>query len=141
MLLAHKLVLKLGDEMAFANAGFSFDVDDAAKTAVLGGWQTGEEGAIRDILFIGASEGLTQLTVRSGLGLVPFAVDVHASQMGTLTRLPHAVERGEASKGWAIDENTMLEIAGGDFRVYGRGQAYRLQRQPSRQVTISIHYQ
>lgn len=111
----------------------------AAETAVLGGWQTTNNGATRDILFVGASEGLDPLTTKLGLGLTPFAIDVHASQMGTLTRLLHAIAQGRAAEGWAIDENTMLELTPTAHRVYGLGHAYHLVRQPNGHVALGIH--
>ncbi|MEM7115819.1 MAG: Type 1 glutamine amidotransferase-like domain-containing protein [Chloroflexota bacterium] len=126
-------------ERGLPYGGTSAGAAIAAKTAVLGGWQTTRNDAvIRDILFVGASEGQDLLTTEPGLGLVPFAVDVHASQMGTLTRLIHAIEQGHSAEGWAIDENTMLEITPTTQQVYGRGHAYHLLRQPDGQVCIAI---
>lgn len=66
----------------------------AATQASLGGCQAARHSATRAILFQGASEGLELITLDTGLGLVPFSIDVHASQLGTLTRLVHAVELG-----------------------------------------------
>lgn len=43
------------------------------------------------MLFEGASEGLDVLSVRPGLGVVEGAVDVHASQWGTLGVKPAAM--------------------------------------------------
>ncbi|MCA9946098.1 MAG: hypothetical protein KC449_21590 [Anaerolineales bacterium] len=111
----------------------------AAQTAVLGGWQSTRQGQSREILFVGAGEGLDPLTVRPGLGLVPFAVDVHASQMGTLTRLIHAVELGLVPEGWAIDENTMLVVNGRSHQIVGQGHGYHVQRIGDSGVTVSIH--
>ena len=110
----------------------------AAETAVLGGWQSTRQEQSREILFAGASEGVEQLMVRPGLGLVPFAVDVHASQMGTLTRLIHAVELGLVSEGWAIDENTMLVVDGHAHQIYGAGHCYHVQRSRGG-VSVTIH--
>ena len=64
--------------------------------------------------------------MRDGLGLVPFAVDVHATQWGTLTRLVHAVGAGLVEEGWAIDEGTVLVVDDGSVRVEGLGSAYRV---------------
>ena len=107
----------------------------AAQTAIVGGWQAQQ----RDILFVGASEGIDPLTTKQGLGLVPFAVDVHASQMGTLTRLIHAVKLGLVDEGWAIDENTLLAVSDQQMRVYGRGHCYHVWRQSENVVQLSIH--
>jgi cyanophycinase len=57
---------------------------------------------------------------------VPFAVDVHATQWGTLTRLVHAVGAGLVDEGWAIDEGTVLVVDDGSTRVEGLGSAYRV---------------
>ena len=111
----------------------------AAETAVLGGWQATRQGQSREILFAGAGEGVEQLMVRTGLGLIPFAVDVHASQMGTLTRLIHAVELGLVPEGWAIDENTMLVVDGRTPKIYGAGHAYHVQRSRDGGVNVTIH--
>jgi cyanophycinase len=111
----------------------------AAHTAIVGGWQATRSGETRAILFQDASEGLDPLTVRGGLGLVPFAVEVHASQMGTLTRLLHAVELGFVSEGWAIDENTLLQIDANTINVYGQGHAYRVWRDDDQSVRVTIH--
>jgi cyanophycinase len=111
----------------------------AAETAVLGGWKATRQAQSREILFVGAGEGLEQLTVRPGLGLMPFAVDVHASQMGTLTRLIHAVELGLVPEGWAIDENTMLVWNGRTSQIFGEGHCYHVQRSREGGVTVTIH--
>jgi hypothetical protein len=59
--------------------------------------------------------------------------------MGTLTRLLHAVELGFVSEGWAIDENTLLQIDANAFRVYGQGHAYRVWRSDDQSVRVTIH--
>jgi cyanophycinase len=110
----------------------------AAQAAIIGGWRAERGGRERAILFSGAGEGLSSLTVMSGLGLVPFAVDVHASQWGTLLRLVHAVELGVVPSGWAVDEDTLLEVTEAGVTVYGRGQAYQVQP-ASNGVSITIH--
>lgn len=110
----------------------------AANTAILGGWQAARHGDSREILFRGASEGVDPLMVCPGLALVPFAVEVHASQMGTLTRLVHAVEMGLAAAGWAIDENTLLQVDGNKLAVYGSGHVYRVWRDNDLAVRITI---
>ena len=92
----------------------------------------------RQILFQGASEGLEMLTLKSGLGLLPFSVDVHATQWGTLLRLIHAVETGSTRLGYAIDENTMLIVDSGRIRVIGEGQVYRVQSAEKHRVEVAI---
>ena len=56
-----------------------------------------------------------------GLGLVDLAVDVHAAQWGTLTRLVAATEAGMVRGGVAIDEHTALVVGEGALTVLGRG--------------------
>ena len=82
--------------------------------------------ATREVCAEEAGEDLDQLAVRDGLGLVPFAVDVHATQWGTLTRLVHAVGAGLVDEGWALDEGTVLVVEDGSIRVDGLGSAYRV---------------
>lgn len=111
----------------------------AAQYAILGGWQAQHNGQHRPMLFHGASEGLTDLTVQPGLGLVPFAVDVHASQSGTLLRLIHAVDLEMAPAGWAIDEDTLLEVTDRRLYLHGRGHAYYVQRAPAGGTMVRIY--
>lgn len=101
-----------------------------AERALVGGWRAERAGALRQVLFQGAGEGLDRVEVRPGLGLAPGAVDVHASQWGTLLRLVHAVDLGLAPHGWAIDENTALLLGAGEPRAVGAGQVYRVERAP-----------
>jgi cyanophycinase len=64
---------------------------------------------------------------------VPFSVDVHATQWGTLTRLVHAVDAGLVDEGWAIDEGTALVLESAAApRVEGLGSAYRVARDGER---------
>jgi len=71
-------------------AGMSAGAAVAAARAVVGGylWQG------RVVCPPDTAEDLDELTVVDGLGLVPFAVDVHAAQWGTLGRLTTAVGAG-----------------------------------------------
>jgi cyanophycinase len=111
----------------------------AARQAILGGWLLEREGEARQILFQGAGEGLEALTVEEGLGLVPFSVEVHTSQWGTLTRLLHAVDTGLVSEGWALDENTLLEVQDDALAIYGQGHAYHVQRPNSAPPQVAIY--
>ena len=110
-------------------AGYSAGAALAADRAIVGGHRR-DDG--RPVCAEGAGEDLERLTVRTGLGLVPFAVDVHATQWGTLTRLVHAVDAGLAVEGWAIDEGTVLVAGDGPPRVEGLGSAYRVVRDGAR---------
>ena len=113
----------LPDDIPYA--GFSAGAAIAARSAIVGGWRLGELAVSSD----DASEDLDQVEPVPGLGLVPFAVDVHASQWGTLTRLVHAVAAGVVDEGWAIDESTcVLPGDGGAVAVHGLGSAYHVTR-------------
>jgi cyanophycinase len=89
-----------------------------------------------------AGEDLDLVEPRRGLGLVPFAVDVHATQWGTLTRLVHAVALGLVAEGVAIDEGTCVEVpagaGAGELRVHGFGSAYRVRLEPSGGATVTL---
>jgi cyanophycinase len=103
--------------------GFSAGAAIAGEWAIVGGYRLGA----RDVCAEEAGEDLEQLTVRPGLGLVPFAIDVHATQWGTVTRLIHAVRAGLAPEGWAIDEGTVLVYDGDRVaRVEGLASGYRV---------------
>jgi cyanophycinase len=114
-------------------AGFSSGAAVAAARAIVGGWRL----AGRDVCAEEAGEDLEELAVRDGLGLVDFAVDVHATQWGTLTRLVHAVGAGLIEEGWAIDEGTVLVVDGGSVRVEGLGSVYRVATRGG-EVAVSV---
>ncbi|MGW0607208.1 Type 1 glutamine amidotransferase-like domain-containing protein [Streptomyces sp. NPDC002640] len=88
-------------------AGFSAGAAVAARNAVVGGWL--DDGV--PVCPEDCAEDLEEVDVRPGLGLVPFTVDVHAAQWGTLPRLVSAVRRGLTTRGVALDENTALRVA------------------------------
>lgn len=125
-------------EHAVPYGGTSAGAVIAADRAILGGWQTADDLNPRQILHPGASEGVERLLVRPGAGLVPFAVDVHAGQMGTLTRLIHAIHSGLVDEGWAIDEDTLMAVHPTRIQIYGRGHAYRVVRAAEGRVTVRI---
>jgi cyanophycinase len=105
--------------------GFSAGAMIAADTAILGGYRIGDvEVCPQD-----ASEGLDDITLVQGLGLVDLAVDVHAAQWGTLARLIAATEAGLVTGGVAIDEKTALVVGEGALRVLGSGSVWRVEPQ------------
>jgi cyanophycinase len=103
-------------------AGYSAGAAVAARDALVGGWRLGG----REVCAEEAGEDLDELDVRPGLGLIDFAVDVHASQWGTVTRLLAAVDSGLVPTGVAVDEHTCLQVAGDDWTVHGAGAVYRV---------------
>src|SRR5207248_10823158 len=102
-------------------------------------WQAQRGDHARPILYQGAGEGQDLLDVRPGLGLVPFTVEIHASQWGTLTRLLHALDLGLVSEGWAIDEDTLLQVEAAGLQVHGPGQVYHLGRDAAGATRVTIH--
>ncbi|MGY0020843.1 hypothetical protein [Streptomyces sp. cg35] len=108
-------------ERAVPYAGFSAGAVVAAADAVVGGWL--DRGV--PVCPADSAEDLDEITVRPGLGLVPFAVEVHAAQWGTLGRQISTVGRGRVRRAVALDEDTLITYAPGEpVRVAGRGQAH-----------------
>ena len=106
-------------------AGFSAGSAVAAERALVGGWRhRGVPVCPED-----AGEDLEEITVVDGLGLVPYALDVHAAQWGTLARLVAAVTGGLVEQGVALDEDTVLQIAAdGSATVTGAGRVHLVRR-------------
>ena len=120
-------------------AGFSAGSAIAAPSAIVGGWQVEIDGKAVAMLDNELAEDLDKLEVRPGLGMFPHAVDVHASQWGTLTRLIHAVDQGMVSEGFAIDENTMLAVVNKNVTVCGLGHVYHVERTGEGEVKVSMY--
>lgn len=103
--------------------GFSAGAMIAPARALIGGYRSrGVEVCSEE-----CSEGLDELEVRDGLGLVPFAVDVHAAQAGTLSRAVAAVTAGLVDRAAAVDENTALVLRRPDLEdaeVIGAGNCW-----------------
>jgi cyanophycinase len=106
--------------------GFSAGAMIAASAALVGGHRRdGKEVCPEEW-----SEGLGPVTVREGLGLVGFTVDVHTAQAGTLSRTVAVVEVGEATTALGIDEDTCVTVSGRepweaeDLVVSGSGSAW-----------------
>jgi cyanophycinase len=94
----------------------------AAERAVIGGWRIGGVAVTPEA----TSEGLDEVTVAPGIGLVDVAIDAHAAQWGTLSRLVAAVEAGLVEGGLAIDERTALIVGQGGLEVAGSGSVWRV---------------
>ncbi|MFN2563130.1 MAG: Type 1 glutamine amidotransferase-like domain-containing protein [Jatrophihabitans sp.] len=101
-------------------AGFSAGAAVAAERAVVGGYRLGGRSVCPD----DAAEDLDDVTVADGLGLVPFAVEVHAAQWDTLGRMCAAVAAGLVPSGVAIDEDTAVVVEDSAAIVTGRGAAH-----------------
>jgi cyanophycinase len=122
-------------------AGNSAGAMIAPATGITGGWKMTLNGTELEICSQEVSEEEDELDIRAGLGLVPFAVDPHAAQFGTPTRLLHAVNAGSISEGWAIDEDTVLIVRDGDISVAGFGAAWHVFRQDGRLVVDIVSSQ
>lgn len=101
-------------------AAFSAGAAVLAEQAVVGGWL--REG--RPVCPEDAAEDLEEVVPVPGLGFLPFAVDVHAAQWGTLGRLVAAVAAGLAPAGVALDEGALLTVRGSRAEVGGTGRAH-----------------
>ena len=115
-----ELRLLVGDGLPYL--GFSAGAAIAADTAIIGGWKIDGIPICDEDL----AEDLDDVTVVEGLGLVDLAVDVHAAQWGTLTRLIAATEAGLVEGGVAVDEFTALIVGDDEFRVVGRGSVWQV---------------
>ncbi|WP_136708658.1 Type 1 glutamine amidotransferase-like domain-containing protein [Agromyces sp. H66] len=103
-------------------AGYSAGAAIAAERALVGGWRIGGVPVSPEH----ASEGLDEITVAHGIGLVDVSVDAHVAQWGTLSRLVAAVEAGLVEGGLGIDESTALVVGEGGLRVAGHGSVWRV---------------
>jgi cyanophycinase len=102
--------------------GFSAGAMIAAERALIGGWRIGGVEVTPEHV----SEGLDEITLVQGIGLLDVTVDVHAAQSGSLSRLIAATEAGLIDGGLAIDENTVLVVGEGALGVHGAGSVWRV---------------
>nr|WP_208402621.1 Type 1 glutamine amidotransferase-like domain-containing protein [Lysinibacter cavernae] len=114
--------------------GFSAGAAIAAERALIGGWQIGGVQVAPEP----ASEGLDEVTIADGLGLIDLSIEVHAAQWGTLTRLIAAAEAGLVEAGIGLDEETALIVGQGPLRVVGAGSVWRVQTADSRVIVSSM---
>ncbi|MFF9000988.1 Type 1 glutamine amidotransferase-like domain-containing protein [Streptomyces achromogenes] len=122
-------------ERGLPYAGFSAGAAVAARRAVVGGWLVDGVPVCPEE----TGEDLAEVAVRAGLGLVPFAVDVHAAQWGTLARLVSAVGRRQAPYGVAVDENTLLTVDDDEARVSGAGRVHVVRPAPAGAVLVRAY--
>lgn len=108
-------------------AGFSAGAMIAADRAIVGGWRIGGVAVAPE----DTGEDLDEVTIVEGLGLVDLAIDVHAAQWGTLSRLIAATEAGLVDGGVAIDEFTALIVGDGHLEVAGAGSVWKVTTDPN----------
>ncbi|MCS0500652.1 Type 1 glutamine amidotransferase-like domain-containing protein [Protaetiibacter mangrovi] len=107
--------------------GFSAGAMIAADRAIVGGWRINGIAVCPEE----TGEDLDEVAVVEGLGLVDLAVDVHAAQWGTLSRLVAATEAGLVDGGVAIDEKTVLVVGDDGFAVFGAGSVWQVLDEPA----------
>ena len=101
-------------------AGYSAGAMIAGDVALLGGWRIGGVAVTAE----SNAEGLDDVTLDAGLGLVDLVVDVHCAQYGTLSRAVAIVDAGLSDRVVAIDELTSLIVGVGGLRVVGEGSVW-----------------
>ena len=141
----HALVTAAGDawleaarEAGAVYGGFSAGAAIAAHEALVGGWKDVIDGRDYPVCSEEAGEDLQTIEVRRGLGVVEAVIDVHAAQWGTLGRLVHAVRLADGDVGYAIDENTTLELEDGAVTVHGAGLVHRVTAQDDGSVRVEV---
>lgn len=112
--------LLVADDLPYL--GFSAGAMIAADNAIIGGWMVGDIPVCPEE----TGEDLDEVTIAEGIGLVDLAIDVHAAQWGTLSRLVAATEAGLVDGGVAIDEFTVLIVGEGELRVEGSGSVWKV---------------
>lgn len=131
---ANEIRLAVGSGVPYL--GFSAGAMIAPDSALTGGYRIrGTEVCPEEW-----SEGLEELTFHPGLGLVPFAVDVHAAQGGSLGRAVAAVHHGVVDSVMAIDEDTALVVDSADqgkTKVIGSGNCWTITRSGGK-TTVSM---
>ncbi|MFF2029927.1 Type 1 glutamine amidotransferase-like domain-containing protein [Arthrobacter sp. NPDC058192] len=135
-LLASAVAIRRAVSKGVPYMGFSAGAMVAPARAIVGGYRIkGTEVCSEE-----CSEGLDELEIRDGLGLVPFAVDVHTAQAGTLSRVVGAVAQGLLDRAAAVDENTALVLRHTDLdelEVIGAGHCWTV-RGAGPKATVSV---
>lgn len=118
--------------------GFSAGAAIAAERAIVGGSRIAEV----EVCNPDAAEELEEVTVVDALGLVPYSIDVHAAQWGTVARAIAAVRTGLVDTCVAVDECTAFVTSAGashtDGRVAGKGSAWLITPTPSDTAGVNV---
>lgn len=114
-------------------AGYSAGAMIAGSQALVGGWQL--DGVA--VCPSEAGEGLVEVSLAEGLGLVDAVVDVHCAQMGLLGRGIAIVEAGLAPWVIAVDECTSA-IVDSDVTTAGKGRVWQIRSSAEGAVVSSV---
>lgn len=106
--------------------GYSAGAMVAAKHALVGGWRFRGRQVAPEVW----GEGLEEVELREGLGLVGITLDVHTDVLH-LDRLVATLEQGQVHSAIAIDEDTCLvvDVLNGRTRVEGNQRIHWLTRE------------
>lgn len=114
-------------------AGFSAGAMIAGDVALLGGWRIGGVAVTQRA----SGEGLDEVTLDAGLGLVDLVVDVHVAQYGNLGRVVAIASSGLAERVVGIDEDTSLIVGPGGLEVAGLGNVWTA-TQDGERVSVAV---
>lgn len=113
--------------------GFSAGAMIAGERALLGGYRA--RGV--PVCPVEWSEGLDEITLAEGIGLVPWVLEVHTAQAGTLGRAVQVVLDDPARSVVAVDEDTAVVWGTGrSGEVVGPGRAWRVSSDGDARVTV-----
>lgn len=70
------------------------------------------------------AEGIEELSIRPGLGIVDEPIDTHVAQYGHLGRLVSMVESGRVTRAIGIDEDTALIVESPQMTAVGHGRVW-----------------
>lgn len=130
--------LEAAREAGAVYGGFSAGAAVAGREALVGGWKDVIDGRDYPVCAEEAGEELATIELRRGLGVVDAVIDVHAAQWGTLGRLVHAVRLADGDVGYAIDDNTTLELEDEAVAVHGAGLVHRVRAQADGSVRVDV---
>lgn len=102
--------------------GYSAGAAIAADEAIIGGWRIGGVPVAPE----SSGEGLDEVTLEAGLGLVDLTIEAHAAQWGLVALCAASIEAGLAERILAIDEDTVLKVGEGALEILGSGSVWQL---------------
>ncbi len=117
-------------------AGYSAGAMIAGDVALLGGWRIGGVPVASEA----SSEGLDEVTLDAGLGLIDLVVDVHAAQYGNVSRAMANGAAGRSHRRVAVDQCTSLKVGARGLEVAGDGSVWTVDKGEAAgdRVTVSV---